>query len=105
MPKIDKKIPSVTPLGDRVLIKPLEVKEKEKRSAAGIILLSDTAKDTVDRGTVVAVGEGRINSNGDLVEPKVKKGDKVIFQWGDKIFIGEDEHYIVSESGVLAIIK
>lgn len=105
MAKTDKKAPGITPLGDRVLIRPLEIKEKEKRSAAGIILLSDTTEDKVDRGTVVAVGSGRINSKGDLVPLNVKEGDKVLFQWGDRVTLIGEEYFIVSESSVLAIIR
>lgn len=105
MSKIDKKKLGIKPLGDKVLIKPVISGKKEKKSAAGIILLSDTTEDKVDRGQVVAVGEGRIDTKGNLVAPKVKEGDKVIFQWGDKITIDEEEYYIVSESGILAITK
>ena len=42
---------------------------------------------------------------GKLVKPSVKEGDKVLFQWGDKVKIGEDEYYIARESEILAVIR
>ncbi len=56
------------------------------------------------RGEVVAVGPGRVE-DGELVAPSVKEGDTVLFQWGDKVRIGEDDYYLVRESEILAIIK
>jgi chaperonin GroES len=56
------------------------------------------------RGEVVAVGPGRVEE-GELVKPLVKEGDTVLFQWGDKVRIGEEDYYLVRESEILAIIK
>lgn len=105
MVKKGKKGPRITPLGDRILIKPLEEKDKEKKSAAGIILPTLTSEEKVDRGHVIAVGPGRIDNSGKLITPKVKVGDTVLFQWGDKISIDGETYYIVSESSVLAVTK
>jgi len=55
-------------------------------------------------GEVVAVGAGRME-DGKLVPISVKAGDEVLFQWGDKIKVGDEEYYIVKESEILAIIK
>ena len=95
----------ITPLGDRVLIKPETEDGKEKKSAGGIIIPVSSDQDKVDRGTVMATGEGRIDSNGKLVPLRVKIGAKVLFQWGDKIKIDGEEYYIVSETSILAITK
>lgn len=100
-----KKSIRITPLGDRVLIKPVERKEKEKKSAAGILLLSQGDDDKVDRGTVIAVGPGRIDSNGNLIAMKVKAGDTVLFQWGDRLSLYGEEYFIVNETGILAVMK
>lgn len=107
MVKIDNKKQNlgITPLADRVLIKPIEEKDKEKRSVSGIILPTSVQDEKVDRGTVIAVGEGRVDSNGNLHTPKVKEGNKVLFQWGDKVTIDDEEYFIVNESSILAIIK
>lgn len=101
-----KKEKGILPMGDRVLIKPEDKESGEKKSAAGIILpVSSGDGDKVDRGTVIAVGEGRIDNNGKLVPNKIKKGDKVLFQWGDKVKIDDEEYFIVSESSILAITQ
>ena len=96
---------NITPLHDGVLIRPESENSGEKKSAAGIIIPVGAEEEKVDRGTVVAVGEGRIDSKGDLVPMKVKPGSKVIFQWGDKIKVDGEEYYIVSETSILAVIK
>jgi chaperonin GroES len=95
----------LTPLSDKVLIKPLSEVEMGTKSASGIII-PDTVSDKVDRGTVVAVGPGRWNEDGDgRVAMNVKVGDRVIFQWGDKLEFGGEEYYLVSESNISAIIN
>lgn len=96
---ISKKI---KPLADRVLISEHD-DDKEKKTSSGIIIPSGTEDKNGKRGTVMAVGPGRVE-DGDIVQLSVKVGDKVIFQWGDKINIDDEEYYIVKESEILAII-
>lgn len=96
---------AITPMGDRVLIKPEEKDGGEKKSAAGIIIPVGDTTDKVDRGTVIAVGDGRIDSAGNLVPMKVKEGNKVLFQWGDKVTIDGEDYFIVSESSILAVMN
>ena len=109
MAKKDKKVENsklnITPLGDRVVIKPLDEGDKEKRSAAGIIIPVAAQEDKTDRGVVIAVGAGKVDDQGKLIPMKVKVGNKVLFQWGDKINIDDEEYYIVGESSILGIIK
>ncbi len=64
---------NVKPLGDRVLVQPLEEKEVRK---GGII--PDTAKEKPKEGTIVAVGTGKLDDNGKKIEFNVKVGDKVL---------------------------
>ena len=93
----------IEPLGDRVLI---QVPPREEKTASGIIIpetVSDERTDT-KRGKVIAVGEGKYE-DGKLIPPRVKKGDEVIFQWGDKIEIDKEEYFIVGESNLLAVIR
>lgn len=94
----------VKPLHERVLIK--EDKEsKEKKTASGIIIPITVDDDKGSkRGEIVAVGDGHYE-DGKLIPISVKAGDKVLFQWGDKIKVDEEEYYIVKESEILAIIK
>jgi len=99
--KIESKI---KPLADRVLIKE-DTESKEKKTSAGIIIPVTVNEDKGSkRGEVVAVGPGRVEE-GELIKPSVKEGDVVLFQWGDKVKVGEEEYYLVRESEILAIIK
>ena len=96
---------NITPLGDRVLIKPLSDEEIGKKSPAGIIIPETVDRERADRGKIIAVGAGKRDENGKLIPLEVKVGDTVIFQWGDKVEIENEQYYVVGESGVLAIIK
>ena len=101
MKDISKKI---KPLQDRVLIRE-DIDGKEKKTSSGIIIPVTVNDDKGSkRGTVVAVGPGR-TEEGKVIAPGVKAGDTVLFQWGDKIKIEDEEYYIVRESEILAIIK
>jgi len=92
----------VQPLGDRVLLKPLEAEEKTK----GGIILPDTAKEKPQEGEVVAIGAGK-TEDGKKVELEVKVGDKVLYgkYSGTEIKVDEEDHLIVKEEDILAIIK
>src|SRR3989441_10393785 len=65
---------NVRPLGDRVLVQPIEEQEVKK----GGIIIPDTAKEKPQEGKVVALGTGKIDDNGKKVDFTVKKGDKVL---------------------------
>jgi chaperonin GroES len=92
----------IQPLGDRVLIKPLEAEEKTK----GGIILPDTAKEKQQEGEVKAVGKGRMD-DGKIVALEVKVGDKVLYgkYSGTEIKIDGDDMLIVKEEDILAIVK
>ena len=95
----------VTPLGDRVIV--MIGGKEESMSKFGIIIPETVDKERPDQGTVVAVGPGKYNEDGDEVIPmSVKIGDRVIFtKYGpDEIKIGEKDYYVISESNILAII-
>ncbi len=93
----------VQPLGDRVLVKPLEAKETTK----GGIVIPDTAKEKPQEGEIVAVGEGRKTDDGKVIALSVKKGDKVLYgkYSGTEINVEGDEHLIIKEEDILAIVK
>jgi chaperonin GroES len=95
----------VRPLGDRVVVKPEE--SMDERSPSGIIIPDTARKEKPERGTVVAVGEGKRNERGDVLPIHIKVGDTVMFsKYGfDEVKIDDVEYYIVSESNILAIIK
>jgi len=95
---------ALTPLGDRIVVKPVE-KEGEKKLASGIIIPESVDKEKPAQGTVLAVGAGKYE-DGKRVPPSVKVGDKVIFsKYGyDEVKIDGEEYYILSESNILGII-
>ncbi|MDE2038184.1 MAG: co-chaperone GroES [Patescibacteria group bacterium] len=101
MKDISKKI---KPLADRVLIREDEA-SGEKKTSGGIIIPVTASEDKGGkRGEVIAVGPGRIE-DGKAVPLSVKPGDSVLFQWGDKVRIDDEDYYIVRESEILAVLK
>ena len=93
----------ITPLADRVLIKPIE----EEESTYGNIVVPDMGKDRPDFGTVLAVGPGRYDNNGNLIPTGLKAGQKVIMpKYGANTVELEGEEYVLaSESEILGIIN
>jgi chaperonin GroES len=94
----------IRPLGDRVVIKPAEREEKTK----GGIYLPDTAtKERPQEGTVLAVGEGRRDESGKLIEMNVRVGDHVLFAKysGTEFKLDEVDYLILSEKDILGIIQ
>ncbi|MDP6957869.1 MAG: co-chaperone GroES [Planctomycetota bacterium] len=91
------------PLGDHVVIQQLDAEEK----TSGGILLPDTAKEKPTQGEVMAVGKGQTLSNGRVVEPTVKEGDRVLFgrYAGTEVKLGGDEFKIVSENDILCVVE
>lgn len=97
----------VRPLGDRVLVLPLEKEEKSQKKTASGIFIPDTGEhEKPEQGTVVAVGPGRYD-DGELVPMAVKAGDKVVFsKYGyDEIKVGEEKYFMIKEENILAVIK
>ena len=92
----------VRPLGDRVLVKPIDEPERKK----GGIIIPDTAKEKPQQGEVIAVGTGRLLESGERAALEVKKGDKVLFRKysGTEINIEEVKYLILGESDILAMI-
>ena len=94
----------VRPLQDRVLIKE-DTESREQKTASGIIIPITAQEDkSSKRGEIIAVGNGKVEE-GLIVPMSVKVGDRVLFQWGDKIKVDDEEYYVVRESEILAVIK
>ena len=94
----------IKPLHDRVIVKRVEEEEKTK----GGIIIPDTAKEKPIMGTVAAVGSGKSEGKGDKKVPlDVKAGDKVLFSKyaGTEITIDGEEHLIMKEEDIIAIVK
>ncbi|MCS6782658.1 MAG: co-chaperone GroES [Gloeomargarita sp. SKYBB_i_bin120] len=103
MATITLSVSTVTPLGDRVLVK---VSQSEEKTAGGI-LLPDTAKEKPQVGEVVAVGPGRRDENGQRIPIEVKVGDKVLYSKyaGTELKIGMDDYVLLAEKDILATVS
>ena len=90
------------PLYDRVLVKRVAAEDR----TSGGLYLPETAKEKPQQAQVVAVGTGRITKNNGVLPLTVKAGDRVLFgkYAGDEIKIDGDEHIILREEDILAII-
>ena len=90
------------PLGDRVVVQP---SSREETTRSGIVI-PDTAKEKPQRGTVIAVGEGRRDEDGDRIPMDVAVGNEVLFaKYSGTEFKLEDEEYLIlSEKDILAIV-
>ena len=93
----------IQPLGDRVIVKPLEAKEVRK----GGIIIPDTAKEKPQEGEIVAAGKGKIAEDGKLIARELMVGDKVLYgkYSGTEIKINDEEYLIMREEDVLGIIR
>ena len=92
----------IKPLGARVLVEPVEVKEEVK----GGIFIPDTAKEKPQEGKVVAVGK-KLDDNGKEIAFDVKVGDTVLMPkyGGTEVKIGDKAYQIVREEDLLGIVK
>ena len=99
----------VKPLGDNIVIR-LEKIETQRVTNSGILIQVTGTEQTLrkDIATVEAVGEGRMLNNGQIIPPRVKAGDRVIYNKyaGTEIKVSEEEKYlIIKESDILAITQ
>jgi len=94
---------NLQPLGDRLVVKPIERQEVTK----GGILLPDTAKEKPQEGKVLAVGPGKLSDDGKRVAMDIKVGDTVLYAryGGTEYKLDDEEIMILRESDVLGIIN
>jgi chaperonin GroES len=94
---------TLQPLGDKVVVE----RDSSEDVTAGGIVLPDSAKDKPSRGTVMAVGTGRLLDDGTRGAMQVKKGDRVLFTSyaPETIKIDDDEFLLMSESDILAVVE
>ena len=93
---------NLKPLGDRLVIKPLE---QEEQTSSGIFL-PETAKEKPQQGTVIAAGPGGRKENGERIAMDVNVDDKVLYAKysGTTIKLEGTEYLILKESDVLAVV-
>ena len=93
----------IKPLEDKILV---QANEAETTTASGIVI-PDTAKEKPQEGTVLAVGPGRFDDNGNRVPLDVKVGDTVLYSkyGGTEVKYSGEEYLVLSARDVLAIIE
>jgi chaperonin GroES len=93
---------NLQPLGDRVVVQP---SSREETTKSGIVI-PDTAKEKPQRGTIIAVGAGRKDDDGDRIPMDVEVGQEVLFaKYSGTEFKYEDEEYLIlSEKDILAVV-
>jgi chaperonin GroES len=91
------------PLGDRVVVQP---SGREETTKSGIVI-PDTAKEKPQRGTVIAVGAGRRDDDGDRIPMDVEVGQQVLFAKyaGTEFKLDDEEYLILAEKDILAIVE
>ena len=100
-PKSKSKV-TLQPLGDKVVVERDTVEDK----TAGGIYIPDAAKDKPSRGTIIAIGTGKLLDDGTRGKMQVKKGDRVLFTSyaPETIKLDDDELLLMSETDILAVI-
>jgi chaperonin GroES len=93
----------IRPLADRVVVKP---QEKEEKTRGGIYLPDTASKEKPQEGTVIAVGDGKLDDNGKRTPVAVRAGDKVLFAKyaGTEIKVEDEDYLILAEKDILAIV-
>ena len=93
----------IRPLNDRILVKRLEEEEK----TAGGIIIPDSAKEKPAEGEIVAVGNGKLNDNGDRIPVELKAGDRVLFSkyGGTDVKLDGKDYLIMREDDILGVIE
>ncbi|MEN6375964.1 MAG: co-chaperone GroES [Smithella sp.] len=93
----------IRPLQDRVLVKRVEEDQKTK----GGIIIPDAAKEKPIEGVVVAVGKGKVATDGKLIKMDIKEGDKILFNKyaGTDVKIDGEEFVIMREDDIVGVIE
>lgn len=94
---------TIRPLHDRVLVRRLEENER----TAGGIYIPDNAKEKPSRGTIVAIGKGKLLESGDIRPLDVKVGDTVLFgkYAGTEVKVAEQDYLVMREDDIMGVIE
>jgi len=94
---------AIRPLHDRVLVRRVE---EEKKTPGGIVI-PDTAAEKPMQGEVVAVGNGKLQDNGEVRSLEVKAGDKVLFgkYSGTEVKVDNEDLLVMREDDIMGIIE
>lgn len=93
----------IRPLHDRVIVKRME---EERKTASGIVI-PDTAAEKPDQGEIIAVGPGKRDDSGKLIEMDVKVGDRVLFgkYSGQTVKVEGEELLVMREEDIMGVVE
>jgi len=93
----------IRPLGDRVLVKPLD-KDKQER---GGLIIPDTAKEKPQEGEIIVAGKGKTTDEGKLIPMDVKAGDKILYgkYSGTEIKLDGEDYLIMHQDDILGVLE
>ena len=96
---------NLKPLGDRVIVEPIE--KDEETFAGGALILPETAKEKPQQGTILAAGPGKKDEDGDRIPMDVEEGQRVLYAKyaGTEIKIDRKKLLILKETDILAIVE
>jgi len=91
------------PMGERIVIE----RQQSEETTAGGIVLPNSAQEKPARGTVVAIGSGKLLDDGTRADSQLKNGDQVLFSSyaGETVEIDDVEYLLMREDDVLAVIE
>jgi chaperonin GroES len=94
---------ALKPLGDRIVVRPLEAQEKTKSG----LVLPDSAKEKPQEGKVLAVGTGKLLDDGAVKSLEIKHGDRVLYgkYSGTEVSLEGEDYLILREEDVLAVLQ
>ena len=99
---------TLQPIGDNLVIR-IKDKEKEEVTKNGLILLNQGTQQSLrqDIGEVIAVGDGRVLNNGEVLPFSVKVGEKVLYNKyaGSEVILDTEKYLIIKETDILALVK
>jgi len=98
---------NIRPIGDHILLEALSREEREGKTTSGIIIPDTAEKERSEEGRVVALGEGRLNKDGNYVQFSVKVGDRVLFsKYGPhEVKVANKEYLIAKEEDILGVVE
>ena len=96
---------NLKPLGDRVIVEPIE--KDEETFAGGALVLPETAKEKPQQGLIIAAGPGKKDDDGDRIPMDVEEGQRVLYAKyaGTEIKIDGKNLLILKETDILAIVQ
>ena len=93
---------ALKPLGDRIIVRPVEAQERTKSG----LVLPDTAKEKPQEGKVLSVGTGRLLEDGSVKALEIKNGDRVLYgkYAGTEVLVEGNDYLILREEDILAVV-